>query len=378
VPDLFYERPLKIENRFQRALSFFLICILFFLRYNLVMASIRLSQTVTCAGCAAKLPANLLREILSSLPVAHDENVVVGAELLDDAGVYRHAGSCLVQTVDFFPPIIDDPEVFGRVAACNALSDVYAMGGRPLTALNILGVPFDLEAGVVAAILRGANAAVSEARASIVGGHSIRSLELFFGLSVTGIVDERTLLTNAGARDGDALVLTKPLGSGIITTARKEDIIAEADCGEAIQAMSTLNARASECAVSLRAHAATDISGFGFLGHAMQMARASKADFFIDADALPIFAGARALAERGIRTGAAAKNMEYVRQSVAFSEQLPAAFIDLLIDPQTSGGLLIALAERDARALVRTIGPPAAIVGRVRFGGGIIYVRSGN
>lgn len=336
---------------------------------------IRLSQTVSCAGCAAKLPPSLLREALKNMPVFDDPNVIVGTNTLDDAGVYRTGDTYLVQTTDFFPPIIDDPRKFGEVAACNALSDVYAMGGKPLTALNILGFPSALSPEILGEILAGAANKVREAGAATVGGHSIRSQELFFGLAVTGVVDGAKILANTAAHDGDALVLTKKIGTGVMTTARKNDKITDDALAEAIAGMTTLNARAAELALRNHAHAATDVTGFSLLGHAMQFAQASKADITFDVSAIPFLAHAHELAAAGVRTGAAARNLEYVKNSVAFGESIDAATRDLLVDPQTSGGLLIAMKRRDAEAFVADHGAPAAIIGTVRTGAGIIYVR---
>mgnify|MGYP001578258970 CR=1 FL=1 len=309
------------------------------------------------------------------MPVFDDPNVIVGTNTLDDAGVYRIGDVFLVQTTDFFPPIIDDPVRFGEVAACNALSDVYAMGGKPLTALNILGFPSTLSPDILGAILAGAANKVREAGGATVGGHSIRSPELFFGLAVTGTVDGTHILTNTAAHDGDALVLTKMLGTGIMTTARKNDTISDDDLTEAITSMTTLNARAAELAIAHNAHAATDVTGFSLLGHAMQFAQASKVDITFDVGAIPLLANVHALAAAGVKTGAAARNLEYVKNAVAFGESIDAATRDILVDPQTSGGLLIAMKRKDAEAFVRDYGTPAAIIGTVRSGAGIIYVR---
>ncbi len=289
-----------------------------------------------------------LTQVLAPLPATADPRLLVGRETFDDAGVFRIADDlALVQTVDFFAPIVDDPYTFGRVAAANALSDVYAMGGTPLTALNIAAFPTDqLPLSVLTEVLRGGHDAVHEAGAIIVGGHTIMDAELKYGLAVTGRVDPRAILTNAGARPGDRLVLTKPLGNGIVATAIKRGLL-DPDAGalaerEMVQFMVQLNRDAAAAAVDLRLRCATDITGFGLLGHASHIARASGVTLRITVSAVPILAAARAALARGARTGGAERNVEYLAPLVDWG-RVGDDDRALLTDPQTSGGLLVAI-----------------------------------
>jgi selenide,water dikinase len=270
----------------------------------------------------------------------------VGRETFDDAGVFVVSDDmALVQTVDFFAPIVDDPYLFGQIAAANALSDVYAMGGEPLTALNIVGFPSGkLPLEVLTAILRGGQDKVHEAGAFVVGGHTIIDEELKFGLSVTGRVHPQRVLSNANARVGDRLVLTKPLGTGLLATAAKRDSLGERERDGLYGSMRRLNAAASRAALTVGARCATDITGFGLLGHALHIANASHVTLRFDVDRIPLLAGAREAWDQGIRTGGAERNESYLRDRVDWgtaSEPLRA----LVIDPQTSGGLLVAVPE---------------------------------
>ena len=263
---------------------------------------------------------------------------------MDDAGVFVLSDDlALVQTVDFFAPIVDDPYLFGQVAAANALSDVYAMGGEPLTALNIVGFPSDrLPLDVLREILRGGQDKVHEANALIVGGHTIIDEELKYGLAVTGRADPRTLLTNAGARVGDRLLLTKPIGTALLATMAKRGELPEPELRALGESMSALNANAARAALRLGARCATDVTGFGLLGHASHIARASKVTLRIMAARVPLLPGARAAAERGVRTGGADRNLEYLQPLVDWGRASETDRV-LLIDPQTSGGLLVAM-----------------------------------
>lgn len=262
------------------------------------------------------------------------------------------AERALVQTVDFFTPVVDDPYTYGAIAATNALSDVYAMGGEPVTALNILCWDASLPSEVLHAILAGGLAKVREAGALLVGGHSVTDNEVKYGLSVTGIVHPERIWKNEGARPGDALVLTKPLGTGILTTAMKRDACPEDSARIAIEAMSTLNRAARDAALGLRVHACTDITGFGLAGHAWEMARASGVDLRFDTGAIPLIPGARALAEQGHLTRGETSNPEYVGEALVFDPSLHASLRSVLVDPQTSGGLLFALPPEDADVLM--------------------------
>jgi len=308
--------------------------------------------------------------VLRDLPSFDDPNLLIGPEHFSDAGVYRlREDLALVQTTDFFPPLVDDPREFGRIAAANSLSDVYAMGGRPVTALNIVGFPDkELPIETLSAILRGGAEKVAEAGAVIVGGHSVRDAEVKYGLAVTGVVDPRKLVTNRGARPGDRLILTKPLGSGVLTTAAKKGLIDEGDLAEAIAVMTQLNAGASAAMVAAGASAATDITGFGLIGHAFEMAEASGASLAIRASAVPLMARTLDLARGGCVTRAHAATREHVGSGLA-AAGVDEALLNVLCDAQTSGGLLICIAAGRAeglRAAVRAAGcERAAEIGAV-------------
>jgi selenide,water dikinase len=306
-----------------------------------------------------------LTSALAALPRPTDPRLLVGLDTFDDAGVFAVSDDlALVQTVDFFAPIVDDPYAFGQIAAANALSDVYAMGGEPLTALNIVGFPTDkLPMAVLAEILRGADDKIREAGAVVVGGHSVIDDEVKFGLAVTGRVDPRTMLTNAAAKPGDRLVLTKPIGTGVLATALKRADLDKQDERRLVESMASLNRVASVAARSVGARCATDITGFGLLGHASHVARASGVTLVIRAAAVPTLPGARAAVERGIRTGGAERNRHYLDPLVDWGATTPANRA-LLVDPQTSGGLLVAVpAPRVADYLAAV--PGAAEIGEV-------------
>ena len=309
-----------------------------------VATTVRLTDFARCAGCAAKMGAADLALALAPLPSADDPRLLVGRETFDDAGIFQLSDElALVQTVDFFAPIVDDPYHFGRVAAANALSDVFAMGGEPLTAMNIVGFPAGtLPLEVLSEILRGGQDAVREAGAVIVGGHTIIDEEVKYGLAVTGRVHPMRLLTNAAAMPGDVLVLTKPLGTGLVATAGKRGTASEADLEAMIASMETLNAVASRAAVALGVRCATDVTGFGLLGHASHIARASRVALAIDVAALPVLNGAREAFARGDGTGGGARNAAFVEGIVRWGA---VSDVDraILLDPQTSGGLLVAL-----------------------------------
>jgi len=318
-------------------------------------------------------PGDLSRA-LAPLPGRDDPRLIVGRETFDDAGVFVLSDDvALVQTVDFFAPIVDDPYTFGQVAAANALSDVYAMGGEPLTALNIVGFPTGkLPLEVLTEILRGGHDKVHEAGAVLVGGHTIIDEELKYGLAVTGRADPRRLLTNAAARPGDVLVLTKPLGTGILATAAKLGHVGSADYAVMLDTMRGLNATASRTALALGARCATDVTGFGLLGHASHIAHASDVTLTIRVADVPVLPGARDAWERGARTGGAERNAAYLAERVEWNE---AREVDraLLIDPQTSGGLLVALhQDRVGEYLSRVAGSVAIGTVVVRRGCDIV------
>ena len=290
-------------------------------------------------------PGDLSRA-LAPLPRQTDARLLIGSDSFDDAGVFLLSDDlALVQTVDFFAPIVDDPYDFGRIAAANALSDVYAMGGEPLTALNIVGFPTGkLPVELLTEILRGGHDVVREAGATVVGGHTVVDEELKYGLAVTGRADPRRLLTNSGAEPGDRLVLTKPLGSGMLTTAARRGAIAPEDHRALVDTMSRLNAAASRAALAVGARCATDVTGFGLLGHASHVARGSNVTLRIDPASVPLLHGAREAAESGVRTGGGERNAEYLSSRVEWGGT-DATLRALLVDPQTSGGLLVAVTE---------------------------------
>lgn len=289
----------------------------------------------------------------AQLQTEADPRVIVGFDLADDAGVVRlPSGEGLVQTVDFFTPIVDDPRIYGAISAANALSDVYAMGGRPLCAMNVVCFPHKaLPVWVLEEILAGGAEVVREAGAVLVGGHSVKDDELKYGLSVSGLVDPDRVWANQGARPGDALVLTKAIGTGVLTTARKRDGVEQAALAHAVRSMRTLNRAAAEAAADLDVHACTDITGNGLAGHAWEMARASSARLVIDWGAVPLLDGARGAAEAGFVPGGSKSNRSYVGDALEWVE-MDEADQALALDPQTSGGLLLSVPEEQADALV--------------------------
>ncbi len=312
---------------------------------------IKLTKLANCAGCGAKVGAGVLAQLLGDLPVRRDPNLLVGFDKSDDASVYKISDElALVQTVDFFPPIADDPYTFGQIAAANALSDVYAMGGEPRLALNIMAVPASLPQETVHEILRGGYEKAYEAGAIITGGHSILDNEPKYGLAVTGFVRPDRVLTNSGARPGDVLLLTKPLGIGILTTAAKVSLTSEEGMALAVRLMTTLNRAAREAMVKYRVHACTDVTGFALLGHAVEMAQGSDVELHLDVNAIDLIPEALELARMGVLPEGMYRNRRFAEPHVdAGGTEL--ARQDMLYDPQTSGGLLIAVDPADADAL---------------------------
>jgi selenide,water dikinase len=311
------------------------------------------------------------------LPSTADPNVLVGYGLRDDAGVYKLGDDlAIVQTVDFFTPIVDDPFDFGRIAAANALSDVYAMGGRPITALNIAAFPIELYGTEpLTRILEGGAAVAREAGVAILGGHTIKDDEPKYGMAVTGIVHPKRIVTNAGARPGDVLILTKPIGTGILGSALKKDAIDAAGIAQAVRWMTTLNAGASQAMLAVGVNAATDITGFGLLGHAAEVARASSVRLRVNARSVPLFDGVLELIEAGIAPGGSHVNAEEHAAFTDFASGIDSALRLLLSDAQTSGGLLIAVAADRAEALSSLLlqaGSLAAQIGSVERGQGIV------
>ena len=273
---------------------------------------------------------------------------------LDDAGVYKLTDElAIIQTVDYFTPIVDDPYMFGQIAAANALSDVYAMGGKPLTAMNIVCFPAQsLDISVLKDILRGGIDKMGEAKVALVGGHTIDDAELKYGLSVTGIVHPKRLVTNAGAKAGDKLIFTKPLGTGIINTAVKAGVVDEKTVARVTKCMATLNDKASVLMQEIGVHACTDITGFGFLGHTVQLAQSSRVGINIDIASIPFFPEAGEFAKQGLCPAGLHRNREFYSPCVQIAGEVPSHTQDVLFDPQTSGGLLICLAPRKAELLL--------------------------
>jgi selenide,water dikinase len=312
-----------------------------------------------------------LADILRILPPESNPDLLVGFETSDDAGIFRISETqALVQTVDFFPPIVDDPYAFGQIAATNALSDIYAMGGRPLTALNIVGFPSStMPPEILGKILLGGVDKIKEAGAVVVGGHSIKDKELKYGVAATGIIDVDKIMKNSGAKVGDILFLTKPLGTGIITTAIKRNMATQDDIDLVVATMIELNKIGSELMVKYKANAATDITGFGLLGHAYEMAAGSNVTLEIEFKKIPILPNVGRYVRMGAVPGGANSNREYLADRVEFGSGLEKEDIDILTDPQTSGGLLIAIPELIASgfaAEAESRGVKAKEIGRVR------------
>jgi selenide, water dikinase len=332
---------------------------------------IRLTQTVQKGGCAAKVAALELREILAQVrfPPTPKE-LIIGTGTFDDAAVYKLTDElALVQTLDFFTPIVDSPNLFGRIAAANALSDVYAMGGKPSTAMAILAFPLaTLPNSVAVEVLQGASDAIMESGAALVGGHTIDDDTLKFGLSVTGFVHPERIWSNAGAKAGDVLILTKPLGTGTLTAALKRGEVSENEIQDGLQSMCQINDVAGVLAKELlpAIHAATDITGFGFAGHALNLARASQVSLKINTEKLPRFERAMEFLSKGFLTKAHRTNAEYVKAQSQFTDQN--TIQQLLCDPQTSGGLLLAVdrnAADEIMSLIQRRFPFAQAVGSV-------------
>lgn len=316
---------------------------------------IRLTKFVKHGGCAAKIGPDTLSGILGKLPKFSDPDLLVGFETSDDAAVYRLSDdTAIIQTLDFFPPVVDDPYTFGQVAAANALSDVYAMGGEPKIALNIVCFPEELDPSVLGEILRGGADKVREAGAVLVGGHSIRDDVPKYGLSVTGVIHPEKILKNFGCREGDVLILTKQLGSGIINTAVKAELASDSAVREVIHVMTTLNKKARDAAEPFSIHACTDVTGFGLLGHCSEMAQASGAVIDLYVDQIAFMNGAEEYARMGLIPGGAYRNQDHVKE-VLDAGQVDEVYVDLLSDPQTSGGLLFALPEEEAEDFIKAL-----------------------
>ncbi|TMB66360.1 MAG: selenide, water dikinase SelD [Deltaproteobacteria bacterium] len=296
-------------------------------------------------------------QVLHELPKFNNPDMLVGTETSDDAGVFRlRPDLAIVNTVDFFTPIVDDPYVFGQIAATNSLSDVYAMGGEPKTAMNIVCFPKGkMEMEVLGEILKGGADKVKESGAVIIGGHSIIDEEIKYGMAITGVIHPDKIFRNVGVQEGDALILTKPLGTGIITTALKKGKASKESVDEAVAFMTTLNAAASAVMCKYPVHACSDVTGFGILGHALGMASGSGVTLVIESQKLPIMHRAPRLAEKGYITGGCKRNRDYLKDKITVEKSLPEGIVEVAFDPQTSGGLLIAVAKRLAAKLIEDL-----------------------
>jgi selenide, water dikinase len=329
--------------------------------------SFRLTETVKAGGCASKLSPAILDKVLAKLAKQQDKNVLVGFDHADDAGVYQIAPDlALVQTVDFFTPMVDDPYTFGQIAAVNALSDVYAMGGRPITALAHVCFPANGELEILERVLAGGLSKMMEAGCAVIGGHSVRDEEMKFGYSVTGLIDPSRVLANAGARIGDRLVFTKALGTGVICTAIKKGQAKQAWMEAAIASMTTLNKRAAEVIAAIPVHTMTDVTGFGLVAHAREMALASRVSMRIFASRIPLLDGALDCIRAGHIPGGLVSNREFAECVVGYADGIGDEVKAILFDPQTAGGLLIsAEGSADLVEALNTAGVPAVEIGEV-------------
>ena len=330
---------------------------------------VKLTKLASCAGCGAKVGAGTLVKMLDGFRTHTDPRLIVGYDKSDDASVYVVSDdTAIVQTTDFFPPIVDDPFLYGQIAATNALSDVYAMGGEPKLALNIMCLADSMDDKTVREILRGGYDKAYEAGAIITGGHTIHGAEPIYGLAVTGFVHPKRVLTNSGARPGDVLILTKPLGVGILTTAAKADLVKPETMHAIYKQMATLNKTARDIMLRYRVHSCTDVTGFSLMGHSYEMAQGSGVSVHIESGKVPYHAEALELAEMGFIPAGAYRNRDFVAGGVCVKGNISRAMEDILFDPQTSGGLLIAVDGDDAEACLQALQseiPCAAQIGYV-------------
>lgn len=330
---------------------------------------VKLTKLASCAGCGAKVGAGTLARLLDGFKTHTDPRLIVGYDKSDDASVYvLDENTALVQTTDFFPPIVDDPFLYGQIAAANALSDVYAMGGEPKLALNIMCLAPHMEKHTVQEILRGGYDKAYEAGAIITGGHTIEGAEPIYGLAVSGFVHPKKVLTNSGAQPGDVLILTKPLGVGIITTAARGGLADAALMERIYRQMATLNKAARDVMVKYPVHSCTDVTGFALLGHSFEMAQGSHVTVHIRTDEVPFHRETWDFADMGLIPSGAYRNRDYAEAGVKLTRDIPRPMQDILYDPQTSGGLLIALPEKNAAACLAEMQesvPAVRIVGYV-------------
>lgn len=330
---------------------------------------VKLTKLASCAGCGAKVGAGTLVHMLEGFKTHTDPRLIVGYDKSDDASVYViDDNTALVQTTDFFPPIVDDPFLYGQIAAANALSDVYAMGGEPKLALNIMCLSESMGKETVQEILRGGYDKAYEAGAIITGGHTIQGAEPIYGLAVSGFVHPKKVLTNSGARPGDKLILTKPLGIGILTTSAKADMVDREVLDRIYNQMATLNKAARDIMVKYHVHSCTDVTGFALMGHSFEMAQGSGCTIHIQSQNVPFHSEAYELAEMGFIPAGAYRNREYAEAGVKNISNVSRALQDIFYDPQTSGGLMIALDAKEAEqclAEMRKVIPQAEIIGYV-------------
>lgn len=330
---------------------------------------VKLTKLASCAGCGAKVGAGTLCNLLAGFQTHYDANLLVGYDKSDDASVYRVSDElAIVQTTDFFPPIVDDPFMYGQIAATNALSDVYAMGGEPKLALNIMCIPEKMDKATVQEILRGGYAKAYEAGTIITGGHTIHGAEPIYGLAVTGFVKPENVWTNSGAQPGDVLLLTKPLGVGILTTAAKAGLVEQELLDKLYVQMSTLNKYAHDVLVNYSVHACTDVTGFALLGHSLEMAQGSGVTVHLKAQTVPYHEEAYEMADMGFIPAGAYRNRDFVEAGVRFVGAVARALQDIFYDPQTSGGLLCAVPAAEAEACLaelRAVAPSTRIIGYV-------------
>lgn len=330
---------------------------------------VKLTKLASCAGCGAKVGAGTLVKLLEGFRTHSDPRLIVGYDKSDDASVYMlDENTALVQTTDFFPPIVDNPFLFGQIAAANAMSDVYAMGGEPKLALNIMCITDSMDKHTVQEILRGGYDKAYEAGVIITGGHTISGAEPIYGLAVSGFVHPEKVLTNSGAKPGDALILTKPLGIGILTTAAKAGLVEPEVLERIYRQMATLNKYARDIMVRCHVHSCTDVTGFSLLGHAFEMAQGSGCTLHLQAERIPYHKEAYELAEMGFIPAGAYRNREYAEAGVHAAGTISRAMLDICFDPQTSGGLLFSLPREEAEACLaelRKIIPEAAVIGTV-------------
>ncbi len=339
---------------------------------------VKMTKLASCAGCGAKVGAGTLAKLLDGFQTHLDPNLLVGYDKSDDASVYYlDKDRALVQTTDFFPPIVDDPYLYGQIAAANAISDIYAMGGEPKLALNIMCVSDKMDSETVQQVLRGGYDKAYEAGLIITGGHTINGAEPIYGLAVTGFVHPDKVLTNSGAQPGDVLILTKPLGIGILTTAAKADMVEQAVMDRIYGQMATLNKAARDIMVQYSVHSCTDVTGFSLMGHGYEMAQGSGVTLHIQSNQVPYHAEAYELAQMGFIPAGAYRNRDFAGPGVKNAGGISRALEDIFFDPQTSGGLLFALPKAEGEACLEELRrqiPGAAIIGYVTEGDPAIYL----